>query len=197
MLCALENDRRSSTRSTAILQTHSDQEALDLGDYDDLQPATDTEHSATHDSPSLVPPNRYGKIISFWQRHITISASASAARDHLANERTALSYIRSAQAFAITGVVISQLLRILHAPNPNPTFGFFVVSIPLAAVCHAMALVVTVIGCWRFLHWQSALSRGDALSSGWEFLIVFGLTGLILLCMFVMVVGIIAEDIDR
>lgn len=86
---------------------------------------------------------------------------------------------RSAQAFAMTGVLISQFMRVLHSVTPDPVFGFFVVSIPMSAMCHIMALIITVLGCYRFLHWQSEMTKGFAISSGWEMMTVFLLSLLV------------------
>lgn len=73
------------------------------------------------------------------------------------------------------GVIVAQLLRLSHSPNPNPILGFFVVSIPLSSICHATAILVTLLGCYRFFHWQSEMARGYAISSGWEVLTIFTL----------------------
>lgn len=99
----------------------------------------------------------------------------------LANERTALGWIRTAQAFAMMGVIIAQLMRLYRSPSPDPVFGFFVVSVPLSLLCHVMAMVITILGCCRYLHWQSEMARGNAISSGWELIVIFVLT--ILVCL--------------
>jgi hypothetical protein len=66
------------------------------------------------------------------------------------------------------GVFIAQLMRLNHAPNPNPILGYFAVSIPLACICHVMAVIMTVVGCIRFLKYQKTMALGGALSGGWE-----------------------------
>lgn len=74
------------------------------------------------------------------------------------------------------GVFIAQCMRLTRSTNPDPVLGFYVASIPLSAICHVMALVTTILGCVRFLHWQSAMTHGQAISSGLELLIVFVLS---------------------
>lgn len=96
-----------------------------------------------------------------------------------ANERTALGYIRTAQAFAMLGVVIAQVMRLNASSSPDPVLGFLVVSVPLSAICHVMALVITCLGFYRFLHWQAELARGRALSGGWEMMTIFVLSILV------------------
>lgn len=166
----MENANEHISRSAAILQIPSEHEALNLNEFDA------TSHRNT---TSGVAPKHHGVIETAWRRHISMSVPSKQCRDHLANERTALGYIRSAEAFAVLGVIISQLLRLSHVSDPSTTFGFFVVSVPLAAICHVMALIVTVLGCYRFLHWQAEISRGYAISSGWEMLLVFVLAILV------------------
>jgi len=96
-----------------------------------------------------------------------------------ANERTALGWIRTAQAFAVLGVVIAQVSRLTASLNPDPTLGFFIVSVPLSSVCHTMALLITFLGCYRFIHWQAEMARGNAISSGWEITAAFVLSFLV------------------
>jgi uncharacterized membrane protein YidH (DUF202 family) len=74
------------------------------------------------------------------------------------------------------GVITAQCMRLLKRTNPDQVLGFYVASIPLSAMCHCMALLTAVIGCARFLHWQSAMARGKAISAGVEIMTVFGLT---------------------
>lgn len=97
----------------------------------------------------------------------------------IANERTALGWIRTAQAFAMLGVIIAQVTRLYRSLSPDPVLGFFVISIPLSSICHIMALLTTILGCYRFLHWQSEMARGNAISSGWEITVIFVLSLLV------------------
>jgi hypothetical protein len=67
-------------------------------------------------------------------------------------------------------------MRLNHAPNPNPTIGYFVVSIPLASACQIMAMILTAVGAVRFLKYQKHMALGAALSGGWELCLVSMLT---------------------
>ena len=80
----------------------------------------------------------------------------------------------------MTGVIVSQVMRLTHTLAPDPTIGFFVVSVPLAAMCHGMALIVCILGLYRFLHWQSEMAHAHAISSGWELLVIFTLSILVI-----------------
>lgn len=113
----------------------------------------------------------------FWKRHISLSVSPRAARDHLANERTYLGYLRTSQATAIVGVFITQLFRLNSTPRPD--LGYYAISEPLAAVCHGFAIAIAVIGMVRFFRFQNEMHRGYSLSGGWEIWTVGALCGLV------------------
>jgi uncharacterized membrane protein YidH (DUF202 family) len=85
-----------------------------------------------------------------------------------ANERTFLGYLRTGQAFAVLGVIISQLMELNHTQQPSPTIGYFIVSRPLSLACHGSAAVITTLGAVRFFRLQKSMALGQALSGGWE-----------------------------
>ncbi len=101
----------------------------------------------------------------------------------LANERTFLGYLRTAQAFSMMGVFIAQLMRLRHSPNPRPVFGFYAVSVPLASICQVMAILFSIVGCIRFFKYQKNMALGAALSGGWEIGIVGLLTWAVSQCL--------------
>ena len=83
-------------------------------------------------------------------------------------ERTFLGYLRTALALSMISVIIAQLYRLQHAPNPNNVFGYFVLSIALACVCIGAAIVVLLFGAYRFWRQQNAILRGKVHAGGWE-----------------------------
>ena len=68
----------------------------------------------------------------------------------------------------MSGVLTAQLLRLQHAPSPNPKMGFFVLGVPLAATFIVLGMLVLMIGAWRFWRQQRAMIRGKVLAGGWE-----------------------------
>lgn len=186
-------------RADRILSVASNQESVNLGGEIAPFPNTPCPTAATTSN------KKHDWLTIFWYRHVSVSVPHVKCRDHLgqcwftlspstafrinqqkeltnwhtANERTALAWIRTAQAFAMLGVVIAQLMRLTHSTNPNPVFGFFVVSLPLSSMCHIMALLIACVGFYRFMHWQKELVRGNAISSGWELLTVGTLSTLV------------------
>ncbi|KAL2415741.1 hypothetical protein ABEF95_001724 [Exophiala dermatitidis] len=133
------------------------------------------------------------KLTRWWRRHVGMAVPHAKCRDHLANERTFLGYLRTSQAFAVLGVVTAQVMRLQHSLAPSPIIGFFVISIPLSCVCHGTAIVITALGALRFLRCQKEMARGYALAGGWEIKCIGTLTTLVIFCMFVLVLAITIE----
>ncbi|KAA8892924.1 hypothetical protein FN846DRAFT_788622 [Sphaerosporella brunnea] len=111
-------------------------------------------------------------LLAFWRHHITLQVPGSSARDHLALERTYLSYHRTAMALSLMSVIVMQLQVLQHSPNPDYTFGFYILGKPLAAALVSCAICVSLLGFVRWWRWQNALVRGRALCGGWEVRVV-------------------------
>ncbi|KAI1614289.1 hypothetical protein EDD36DRAFT_222327 [Exophiala viscosa] len=168
------------------LSNPSDQEALELDQSQDQPFST---------LPVTITDRRTPRIVRWWRSHVSLGVPHAKCRDHLANERTFLGYLRTGQAFAILGVIIAQLMQLQHSLHPNPVLGFFVVSVPLSSVCHGSAILISILGASRFFHWQQEMSRGYALFGGWELHSVAVLTTLVIACLFCLVLAIsIKED---
>ena len=90
----------------------------------------------------------------------------------IANERTFLGYLRTSLALAMLGVVIAQLYRLQHSPNPDSTFGFFVLSKPISCIFHGSAICVALLGSVRFFRQQHAMAIGRIQAGGFEILII-------------------------
>ena len=75
----------------------------------------------------------------------------------------------------MVSVIIAQLFRLEHAQNPDKVFGFFVLGIPLACICIGAAMVILLLGAYRFWRQQNAILRGKVHAGGWE-MNVIGLT---------------------
>ncbi len=81
-----------------------------------------------------------------------------AARDHLANERVFLAYIRTASALANFAVTILQLYRLKHDPAPKGKLSDYDLGIPLATAMLLIAMAITLVGTWRFFACQNAMA---------------------------------------
>ncbi|KAF2026525.1 hypothetical protein EK21DRAFT_26013, partial [Setomelanomma holmii] len=129
-------------------------------------------------------------IARFWRQHISITIDEGAHRDHLALERTFLGYLRTSLVLVMTGVSISQLFRLQRTSHPDPHFGFYVIGLPLSVTFIGMAILVLLVGAFRFWKLQNALVRGKACAGGWEVLVVMGLSALLLLATFALILGV-------
>ena len=83
-------------------------------------------------------------------------------------ERTFLGCLRTSLALAFGAVVIAQLFRLEHTENPDRILGYFVLGIPLACLFLAAAIVVLLLGFYRFWRQQNAMLRGKIHAGGWE-----------------------------
>ena len=83
-------------------------------------------------------------------------------------ERTFLGYLRTSTALTIVAVIIAQLFRLQHTEQPNKTIGFFVLGIPLSAVCIGGSILVIALGAYRFWRQQNAMLRVKMHAGGWD-----------------------------
>ena len=70
------------------------------------------------------------------------------------------------------GVIIAQLYRLQHAPHPDPKFGYFVLSKPIACIFHVSAACVALLGSLRFFRQQNAMAAGKVQAGGGELMII-------------------------
>lgn len=139
-------------------------------------------------------PRWYSPMVTFWTRYVCPSLEEGAYRDHLALERTFLAYLRTSLILVMTGVIIAQLYHLQRSATPNPRYGFYVIGGRLSAVFIATAIVVLLVGAARFWRIQRRLLRGKTLTGGWEVMLIMGLTALLLIGTFALVLGV---DIEK
>lgn len=149
-------------------------------------------------------PFTWKPLAKLWQRQVSVIVPHDGCRDHLgmltysargyqqafcenvdlkpyllspllALERTFLGYLRTSLALSVLSVIIAQLFRLQHSQNPNRVFGYFTLGIPLACVCIGVAILILLLGAYRFWRQQNAILRGKVLAGGWE-LNAIGLT---------------------
>ncbi len=66
------------------------------------------------------------------------------------------------------GIMIAQLYRLDHRPDPSKVYGYFVLSKPLSAIFQSAALCMVLIGATRFFRQQNAMALGKVHAGGWE-----------------------------
>ena len=97
----------------------------------------------------------------------------SAARDHLANERVFLGYIRTASALANFAVTILQLYRLKHDPAPKGKLSDYDLGVPLATTTLLIAATVALAGTWRFFACQDAMALRNQIETSGRVVWVF------------------------
>lgn len=111
-------------------------------------------------------------------RSVRLQNTGSVARDHLANERTYLAWLRTSLAFASIGVALTQFFRL----NLNDSDGYeeetgtLRLSTALGSLFVATGLVVIIIGLIRYFSTQHFLQLGKFPASKGLILICFALT---------------------
>lgn len=69
---------------------------------------------------------------------------------------------------AMQGVLIAQLFRLQRSKSSGDRLMFYQVGIPLSVAFYCVAVVVALIGAYRFWRQQSAISKGKVYAGGWE-----------------------------
>ena len=150
-------------------QTRECQEAHELKTLQTRSSGQSTANTNPHPSTSttnITQRTKHPSTFSILTPSLYVYVPLSAARDHLANERVFLAYIRTSAALANFAVVIVQLYRLKHEPPPKGTLSDYDLGIPLAAVTLALAMVVSVVGAIRFFICQHAMARKKIRGSG-------------------------------
>ncbi|RSM18761.1 hypothetical protein CDV31_002481 [Fusarium ambrosium] len=145
----------------------------------DLSPRIITQSSPSSSSSpqsehrgegSAVPPADTDKtpFARFWASQVSCEVDFSAARDHLANERTFLGYLRTSMMMSMVGTLVAQLFTINHETNHGDGFGYFAAGKPLAITCYAFSVGTILLGAVRSWRHQHTMLSGKALSGGFE-----------------------------
>ncbi|KAF8941207.1 hypothetical protein BGZ47_007460 [Haplosporangium gracile] len=103
------------------------------------------------------------KLYSEYSPSLTLENKGSIARDHLANERTYLAWLRTSLSLITVGVAVTQLFR-LQVSDPGQANQFIRVSEmgrPLGGSFIALGLLFLWLGTSRYFHNQSVLSYGQ------------------------------------
>ncbi|OQE07065.1 hypothetical protein PENVUL_c015G09115 [Penicillium vulpinum] len=135
----------------------------------------------------------WGKLIRIWTHNVTLTVPHKSSRDYFALERTFLAYIRTSIAVTQQGVLIAQLFRLQAADALADRLGFRQVGTPLSVACYCVAILVALVGAYRFWRQQSAIARGKIYAGGWELNTVGILMGCITLTVLIVSTAIIIE----
>ncbi|KAG5755285.1 hypothetical protein H9Q72_001528 [Fusarium xylarioides] len=119
----------------------------------------------------------------FWLEYVSCEVDFSASRDHLANERTFLGYLRTSVAMSMVGTLVAQLFSLQHE-GQHQAFGYFVTGKPLAMTCYSFSIGTILLGAVRTWRHQRTMMSGKALVGGFELHLLGGCCMLLLLVFF-------------
>ncbi|KAI8081658.1 uncharacterized protein BX664DRAFT_340943 [Halteromyces radiatus] len=114
---------------------------------------------------------------------ILLENKASVARDHLANERTFLAWLRTSLALITVGVAITQLYHLNPSPSSNDITGR-----ALGGTFVALSIVFLYFANARYFHAQFALTQGQFPASRGAVLLGSICVLAVLLAMFIVIV---------
>ena len=138
--------------------------------------------SETFSEPLEKSRDRKAFLKNLWPKQISLLVELRVRRDHLANERTFLAWLRTSLALSMTGIFTTQFF-VLQTTHPSQTtMSFFLLGVPLGSLCQAAALINVVVGACRFWRHQNAMMKGRACTGGWEILLIGGLIALVSAC---------------
>ncbi|KAK3833410.1 MAG: hypothetical protein JOS17DRAFT_740413 [Linnemannia elongata] len=107
--------------------------------------------------------NFLSKLYTDYSPSLTLENKGSIARDHLANERTYLAWLRTSLSLITVGVAVTQLFR-LQTTDPSHANQLIRVSDmgrPLGGSFIALGMLFLWLGTSRYFHNQSVLSYGQ------------------------------------
>ncbi|KAF8574322.1 hypothetical protein K439DRAFT_1642297 [Ramaria rubella] len=160
-----EEDNEYNERDEQTITAHS----LD-GDTSCFSPPNGVSHNLSC-IPETSAPQRCSRLLRLRSLgpHIApvLENSGSVARDHLANERTWLAYVRTSLAIAGTGVALVQLFTIAESEENNgtseragPGLTLQRFARPLGATTVIVALCILGMGVMRYFKIQRAMTEG-------------------------------------
>ncbi|KAG0001526.1 hypothetical protein BGZ80_009449 [Entomortierella chlamydospora] len=121
------------------------------------------------DVTNISPPSWKAKLFDYLQElytkyspSLTLENKGSIARDHLANERTFLAWLRSSLSLITVGVSITQLFRLQSSTgSTGELIKISELGRPLGGSFIILGIVFLWLGTSRYFHSQSVLSYGQ------------------------------------
>ena len=137
-----------------------------VDDQPDREAIELSRQSATNTTPGTSTKTG-SRICVWWNEHIHLGVPHSASRDHLANERTFLAHLHTANAIANFGILLAALFRSNEPTDPH-SFTLYAIAVPMAAICLVMASITVTVGMWRFVQLQKSMVLSSAFTGGWD-----------------------------
>jgi len=130
-------------------------ERLGVPERTSPEPTVNASEGEPLSTPST--PSKWKALLGRANPAPALQNTGSVARDHLANERTWLAYLRTSLSLASAGVALVQLFTI----SAGSAGKLRLYVRPLGATVVLIAFGVLLIGAWRYFRIQSALKVGE------------------------------------
>ncbi|KFH70261.1 hypothetical protein MVEG_03112 [Podila verticillata NRRL 6337] len=129
------------------------------------------------------------KLYTLYSPSLTLENKGSIARDHLANERTYLAWLRSSLSLITVGVAVTQLFRLQNTgSSPNALIKVSELGRPLGGSFICLGILFLWLGTSRYFHNQTVLSYGQfPASRGSVVLATVTVLGVLIACFIIVI----------
>ncbi|KAI7870653.1 hypothetical protein BDF14DRAFT_1772197 [Spinellus fusiger] len=125
--------------------------------YQSIRPLNCTDQQISHSLTAFSQwPKAIEKEIQVYSATKNLKTKTGVARDHLANERTYLAWLRTSLSTISCGIAITQLFRLNAVSNSS---GLVEYGRPVGMAFIGMSMVFLMFGCLRYFHVQTTLTR--------------------------------------
>ena len=140
-------------------------------------------------NPSNPVADQFVSTMNKWSPSYILMNKGATARDHLANERTFLAYMRTSLSLLTVGIAVIQLYR-LTSPQGTPNSATEVVAAKVIGVLFvALGAAFVVFGCVRYFYAQALMVKGLFPASRGS--VVFGGFFLVAITIFVFILTLV------
>ncbi|KAI7851815.1 hypothetical protein BDC45DRAFT_515110 [Circinella umbellata] len=153
--------------------------------YDDMVKSRSSQEEYSEKQLSKVFRDKIPNIYTRYSRSLLLENKASVARDHLANERTYLAWLRTSLSLITVGVAITQMYHL--SPGDTTGMDHRKMGRSIGAIFVTFSILFLYFGNARYFHAQHAMCNGFFPASRGTVLIATTAVLGILLSMFVVI----------
>lgn len=148
----------------------------------------------------ITPPDRHW--YDLFRPYVRIANNGLVARDHMANERTVLLWMRLATTFVLFGILFTQYHRMDMQTDPDTVEDDLKqrqrtirrLSRPIGGLCVMLGAVALIMGYYRYIHVQLLLRKDFFPATRLVLMSVIFITTLILMLVLALNIKVTAES---